>query len=333
MGRKSIGQEVRAHMKKGDRIGYGRSKHEDKLADKRLIKSLGDDVQLDRSRLKEHYYFHNKKTFEACAAAATRCLKWLRESEKKSLSPAEVTPEKCAKYLEHRKKEALTGTITARTLAKERSQIAKAYGYDLTDIEVLPCQTESQKGRGKDPHWNPENHPREVEFWSLVGARKAEYHYLDESEKRTYGDRFERMYGVRPPADLHGEVSNIQPLFDPETGLIAAVCVLHGKHGKTNVSEIIPGNRERLTELWKEGIDDYMYPANHANVHSCRRTYAQTMYAYYRRDLDSLSPEEKYYCRGQYAGRVYDRAAVARVAQSLGHAANDLYDTIHNYLR
>ena len=76
-----------------------------------------------------------------------------------------------------------------------------------------------------------------------------------------------------------------------------------------------------------------MNPSDHANVHACRRQYAQDFYARIMRPLDSLSPEEKYYCRGKDAGRVYDRAAVARVAQSLGHAPGDIFDTVHNYLR
>ena len=327
--RLSIKQEMRQSMK--NRIGYGRSKHEDKMADRQFIQAHEDEI-IDTRQLREHYYFHTKTTFEACVNRGTEVLKYLKNETGKRYSPADVTVKDIEKYLDYRTKQVEKGDITPRTLAKERSQIAKAFNVDLKHYDIPDCPGESQKGRGRDAHWNPANHKDQVEFWSMIGARKGEYRYLTEGEKKVYCAQFEKIFGFKPLEDIHGRICNLQPFYN-ENGQIVSVAVIHAKHGKTNLAEVIPDNQARLTEMWAQGIDQYLKPSDHANVHACRRQYAQDLYNHYKRDLSTLPTKDKYICRGEYKGRVYDKQAVALTAVSLGHAEHDLKDTIHNYLR
>ena len=320
------------------RKGWGRSKHQDKLADKAdRERRLEQGLEPDRMRSLEKYYFHTRKTYEESLSRAVKAWAYINQHEGHRVPLAEV-PSKLSLYLDERKAAAKRGEITPRTLAKERSQLSKVFLTDLTGYAILRCTAESTKGRGDDAHWNPENHP-ERELWEIVGARKGEYHWLNKGEQVRYCERFEKVLHEHLPhnkselyRDMHGRVPNIQPVRDSH-GQIGAIIVLHAKHGKSNYIEILPEYRARLTELYDTGkYADSMNPSDHANVHACRRIYAQRFYAHIARPIDTLDEKEIYRTKdGQY--RAYDRVAVARVAQSLGHNANDLFDTIHNYLR
>lgn len=322
---KTFKQEVQKAL--SHRQGYGRSKHEDKKADKAYIKSLGDR-KLDRAELREKYYFHDRSTYEATVNRAVDVLKHVKDIEGRRIPFSEVTKEHLEKYIDHEKERALKGEISPRTLAKERSQVSKAFNVDLTHVEILPCTAESQKGRGSDRHWNPENHKEQMDFYRMTGARKGEYHNLSKQEKIAYSQKL----GVEIPTDMHGRASNLIPHYT-STGAVDRIVVIHAKHGKTNFIQIHPDNQEKLGEIFRSGkYQEYFNPSDHCNVHACRREYAQQMYEYYKRDLNTLTEKELYRCRDG-SHRVYDREAVSKVAESLGHAKGDLFDTIHNYLR
>ena len=67
-----------------------------------------------------------------------------------------------------------------------------------------------------------------------------------------------------------------------------------------------------------------------ADIHSYRAEYAKSLYEKYARDIETLERSELYVCRGDNAGKVYDRQAVDKVTQALGHNRIDV--AISNYL-
>lgn len=66
------------------------------------------------------------------------------------------------------------------------------------------------------------------------------------------------------------------------------------------------------------------------DVHACRRQYASRVYADNARPLETLSRSQKYYCRGDKKGAVYDRRALMRTSQALGHGRTNVVAS--NYL-
>ena len=68
-----------------------------------------------------------------------------------------------------------------------------------------------------------------------------------------------------------------------------------------------------------------------ADVHSWRADYATAIYNVHARDLSTLSRSEKYYCRGDLKGQVYDRAALLEASIALGH--NRISVVAEHYLR
>lgn len=329
VGRKSLSQEVYENLK--DRRAFGRSKHEDKARDRADRLRAGDAADKVESRQK--YYFYNRSTYDAYVRKAVEVFKFANAEAGHRLTFTEVE-NYLEKYLDKRKEAALRGEITPRTLATERSQISKVWQVNLDHYKILPCHAESDKGRGRDRHWNPEHHKEQLDFYRAVGARKNEYRDLTRQEVLAYKDQVYRETGIVMEPDLHGRVSNLQPIISPVDNLVEKVVICKAKHGKTNVAEILPQNREMVTKAFATGkFRDYFNPSSHAGTHSCRRSYAQDVYSHFMRDLNNLRTDQLYICRGRYKGRVYDREAVARVAECLGHARNDLFDTIHNYLR
>ena len=323
--KESIPKEV--HRNLITRLARERSKHEDKKADKLLLQ----DKSRDKIESLQKYFFYSEKTLRDYENKAVQVCRWANEQAGHRLKFEEVGGY-VRDYLTERRTRAEAGEITPRTLAKERAILSKVWLQNLDDFAILKCTAESEKGRERDKFWNPENHADACEFYSMVGARKHEYHNLTAEEYRHYAPKFRALTGHDPREDLHGRVSNIQPLYG-EDGQIHHVVILHAKHGKTNISEIRPADRERLTEIFKSG-DNYKYynPSSHTNIHAQRREYAQRLYEYHKRDTRRLPERELYRCRDG-SGRVYDRRAVSRVAVSLGHREGDLFDTIHNYLR
>ncbi|WP_185752183.1 hypothetical protein [Eubacterium sp. AB3007] len=284
----------------------------------------------DKMKSREKYFFYNRGTFDACVRLGTSVYRYANSIAGHRLSFREVAGY-LEKYLDTRKEAALRGEITPRTLARERAQLSKVWMVNLDHYKILPCHAESDKGRGSDRYFNPNNHKEQLDFYRAIGARKAEYRDLSRQEVIAYRDQVYRETGIVLKPDIHGRVSNLQ-LLEKDNRLF--ICVAKAKHGKTNVAEILPQNQEMVRKAFETGkFRDYYNPSDHTNVHQCRREYAQAMYQYYARDITTLRTDQLYICRGRYAGRIYDRDAVAHVAECLGHARNDLFDTIHNYLR
>ena len=74
----------------------------------------------------------------------------------------------------------------------------------------------------------------------------------------------------------------------------------------------------------------FAHVPSHADIHGYRRDYARDYYNSLARPLDAVPRAERYYCRAEMAGVVFDRAALRIVAQSLGH--NRVCVVAENYL-
>ena len=53
--------------------------------------------------------------------------------------------------------------------------------------------------------------------------------------------------------------------------------------------------------------------------HANRKVYANRVYQMHKRPLSMLTKRQKYFCRGELRGVVYDRRAMLRASEALGH--------------
>ena len=61
--------------------------------------------------------------------------------------------------------------------------------------------------------------------------------------------------------------------------------------------------------------------------HSYRRVYCNRVYQAEKRPLETLSDKQKYFCRGDLRGRVYDRRALIKASEALGHSRISIVPT------
>lgn len=330
MARQSFKQEIKNELLKG-RLQEQRSKYDDQRQDREYMRSAGEDF--DKTKLLEKHYFYRRDTYEACLKTACKFVAWVRDSGlTERRLPIREYDKFIVTYIEAR---IASGEVTARTIAKERSHLSKVWEVNTDHIRIPAIRTESEKGRTPDRYYNMSNekHAEATAFYTMIGARKGEYHFLTSEEFRDYKDQVKDVAGIDIRYNREGQCPNIYPVRNENTGLIDRVVVVHAKHGKTNISEILPEHQREVTRIFEsKEYRDFFYPSDHCNVHQCRRDYAQALYAHYARPIEELRREEKYICKdGSF--RQFDREALAKVAVSLGHQPNDLFDTVHNYMR
>ena len=96
------------------------------------------------------------------------------------------------------------------------------------------------------------------------------------------------------------------------------------KGGRERISPIIGSDEEikavvnRMREVGSGKVFSKIHKA--ADIHSYRSDYCTKVYKLYARDLNFLSYKEKYYCKKDLAGTCYDREAMRKASESLGHS-------------
>lgn len=224
------------------------------------------------------------------------CVQFVRYC--KALDPSCRRLADCRKYAGVWLQETDAG-CSAWTQKLRRAALAKLYGCRSTEFPPAePRKREDiKRSRGKaarDAHFSEKNNADIVQFARQTGLRRSEL------------------------AALTGR--------DLKLDEIGRVCVYvrRGKGGRQRLAPVI-GNVEHVKHLMDEAGDGKIFDSvpSGMDVHSYRREYAQAMYNALERDLSGLQRSEKYYCRGDKKGRIYDREALKATSAALGHGGHD----------
>lgn len=157
------------------------------------------------------------------------------------------------------------------------------------------------------------------------------------SEKGIYADyiRWEKSTGTR--AFKETAVIKGSDIRQTDKGVI--VHVECGKGGRMRDIPVLPKDAEFVLEIKRRAGDGKILPhltsgrnkiPSAADTHGYRREYAQKLYAYHARSCDQLDKKEKYICRLDKAGQVFDRQALKIVTEALGHSR--LNEPVLSYL-
>lgn len=190
-------------------------------------------------------------------------------------------------------------SLSAWTLKTEASALAKLYYCSAEDLGIkTPERKRSaiKRSRGRanyDKHFSEKNNAALNTFGKCTGLRRAELKRVRGTALFFKGDH----YYLR---------------------------VTDGTKGGRKRDAIIVGAPEDVAEvvrLCKASGNEKIFPKVHKALdeHSNRRLYAQTVYKMYERPLESLSKDQKYFCRGDFKGKVYDRRAMMKASEALGH--------------
>lgn len=206
-------------------------------------------------------------------------------------------------YLDYR----IDKGLSAWTIKMEASAIAKMYGSSTSDLKLITPDRKredikrSRKDCKHDKHISKEKHKDIIDFCKGCGLRRHELAQL--------------------------KTENI--IIEEDNVYIE---VLQGKGGRRRIVEVLAEYREHIKSYHNDNIGEYVFktiPQN-LDIHSYRASYACELYKSLERPLDSLIREQKYYCKGDMKGNVYDKKAMMTVSRMLGH--NRINVIASNYL-
>ena len=292
--RKDLSHDIYCRLKRAYKLGRGRDRHKDKKS--------GEDVR----------FIYATRTYETYREQGKYFAAYAKQKGCKTLAEAkEIVPE----YLQMLIDAGKSG-FSVRTAA---SAIGKIYGVNYGAFGVeMPNRKRSEitnnRGNSKmieSGHFAAETVEKYASILRCIGLRRSEAL-------------------LARGADLMQEDGKYY------------VWVPRGKGGKYRKA-VIQGTDEEIkavVQLFEEararaekGGDGLVWPSGiprNLPVHRYRAEYAERVYKSVARPVEGLQREEKYICRGDLAGMVYDRAALKYASQQLGH--NRVSVVADNYL-
>lgn len=232
-------------------------------------------------------------------------------------------------YLQYR----IALDLSSSTVALDACALAKLYrvhSYDIHDNKPKRITSNNTRSRG----YSEARYKHDLDLYGDI-AEVARYSGVRRATLRT----------LKPMHFLENENGKLYlPLDGKENDT---------KHGKIfDVSDILDKNQDRLREILSQyAPNEVMFPKipAHLDVHGIRALYAEDLYAAIARNIKDIPANERIplkkprYAKNRrkpYAsapaiyrgkkGRKYDRAALSRVSESLGHHRESV--TARNYL-
>lgn len=189
----------------------------------------------------------------------------------------------------------------------QRSAIAKLYGVKSIEFGNIDTGHRSRatvkRSRGgtvREKHFSETGkYKAYVDFCKGTGLRKAEIESLRGSS--FYRDEKGQAFLRVTKGTKGGRVRTV-PILEEYVKLVENTCL---KVGKNKVIPLL--------------ADDRIKAPSGVNTHGYRAEYAKALYDKLKRPLDIVPVSERYYCRGDLKGVIYDRQAMKEVSQALGH--------------
>lgn len=183
------------------------------------------------------------------------------------------------------------------TLKLIASAIAKTYSCSTDDLKVVTAPrrradiTRSRGHKKSDAHFSEKNNQDLVEFCRATGLRNHKELQQICGDQLEYRDGYYYIVGVKGKG---GKIRDVPVLPDYEATVVRC-CVAAGS-GK----------------VWP-------HVSSHADIHSYRADYASAWYKRLARPAAFIPPADRYVCRRDRAGVVYDKAAMLQVSRMLDH--------------
>ena len=240
----------------------------------------------------------------------------------------------CRKYVDTYLKHYIDQGYSPYTQKLIACALAKVYGCSTKDF--IPTQvrhrvniTRSRKCKisGKSRAKFSESKNQEfVDFCKATGLRRHEIKYL---KPENLG--FDEVAGRYMLVDIKGKGGRMRdcPIVSPENSAgmpKESVGAVEGADDNA-VKKVI----ERMKNTPSGQLVWNKIPSR-ADIHSYRADYCKSVYRLYARPIAEIPKSDRYYCRGDLRGVVYDKRAMLIASRALGHnrigvfAGHYLYD-------
>ena len=241
---------------------------------------------------------YSYKTFKNYMNKSAIFIRWIKENH-----PECCDLDECKKYVVE-----YINSLTHYSNASKmtvRSALKKLYQEEF-DVKIGCCRradiTRSRKPAARDKRFD------EKKNWELVD--------------------FCRGTGLRNNKELQVLRGNMLEKFGDEYWLVG----VKGKGGKMRNVRVLPEYADTVVRLCLQAGENRVWPYVHsaADVHSYRADYAHLWYNKLARPIEEVPRRERYYCRMDKRGTIYDRKALLTVSRYLGH--NRIQVMAHNYM-
>ena len=157
------------------------------------------------------------------------------------------------------------------------------------------------------------------------------------SENGIYANyiRWEKATGTR----AYKETTQVRGSDIRKTPQGVIVHIECGKGGRSRDIPVMPKDVDFILEIKNRAGDGKILPhltsgrtkiPSAADTHGYRREYAQELYKHYARPYDQIPKGDRYICRRDMAGQIFDRQALKIVTEALGHSR--LNEPVLSYL-
>ncbi|MCF0127428.1 MAG: hypothetical protein HUJ70_02610 [Pseudobutyrivibrio sp.] len=250
-------------------------------------------------------YIHSENTYKTYCSQCNHFADWCMEQGIKDKDEAfKVVPD----YINHLK----SLKRSACSIYTAICAIAKAYGVSTTTWEVeIPKRERADIKRSRyaakrDKHFSEENNKELITFGLCIGLRRMELEALRGNQLVQKSDGNYYITGIK------------------------------GKGGKVRDAIVICSDDELkiIIKRMKAAGEGLVFNHVHSafDEHYYRGLYVCRAYKSKARDIETLERSEKYICRKDKAGIVYDKQAMLFASRQLGHgrisvvAENYLYN-------
>lgn len=240
----------------------------------------------------------------------------------------------CRQYIDEFLQYDIDRGLSASTIKLRASALAKLYGCSSTEFIKTPARrradiTRSRGEKVRDKHFSEKNNAELINFCRGTGCRR------NVLEKLTGADLVHRSTLAREKKDLKA-MERMRTLTETEQTRLKMLketleefrdqdyFIYHRKDkgGKYRFAPIIGEHKQDIIGRMKSTAPDrkvWEHVSGNADIHGYRSDYATAIYNMYARPLDTLERDQKYYCRRDLRGVIYDKFAMIKASKALGH--------------
>ena len=263
-----------------EKLAAGDSRHLDKVADR----ANGSSITSSK--------IYSYGTLDAYMQQCCSFVKYAKSEH------GAKTLDECRPFVNEFLQKSINDGKSSYTIKLQSSALAKLYDCSSSEFIQTPSRSRDSitRSRGvavRDAHFSEAKHKALIDFCCSTGLRRHELSALTGNCLRQ---------------DEHG---NYQ------------IFVEHGKGGKSRLATVVGTGSQihNVVSLCNKAGDNKVFQSvpNGADIHHYRGLYAERLYKAAARPVSSLQSSEKYFCRGDRKGTVFDKNALRVVSQNLGH--------------
>lgn len=245
-------------------------------------------------------YIYSWGTYRTYLQQCCQFVKWCKQQARQDGSRQPKTLEDCKQYVARYMQHLQQAEYSAYTQKLALSALCKLYGeypiegrpFGLPDQQRARHRVDITRSRNiveRDKHFSEENNNDIVTFCKCTGLRRAE---------------LAQIRGI----DLDGD----------------SLMVYRGtKGGRVRIVPLCGSDEELaiVKQLAAEAGNNKIFPhiSSAMDIHHYRSVYCSRIYLQYARPADQIPPTDRYYCRRDKRGIVFDKKAMLQASRSLGH--------------